>query len=77
MSYQEAAVQELHKLRRQMEDVFETEKGVLEMQAEQDKQTIKQLEVRLDIARRTIQDTREAHSMIEKELFQVRRQCSI
>ncbi|XP_076164589.1 mitotic arrest-deficient 1 [Ptiloglossa arizonensis] len=72
LSYQEAAVQELHKLRRQMEDVFETEKGVLEMQAEQDKQTIKQLEVRLDIARRTIQDTREAHSMIEKELFQVK-----
>ena len=56
-----------------MEEVFEKEKGILEMQVEQDKQTIKQLEVRLDISRRTIQDASEARASIEKELFQV--QC--
>lgn len=54
-----------------MEEVFEKEKGVLEIQVEQDKQTIKQLEVRLDISRRTIQDTREAQATAEKELFEV------
>lgn len=71
MSHQEAAVQQLHKIRRQMEEVFEKEKGMLEMQVDQDKQTVKQLEVRLDIARRTNQETREAHASTEKELFQV------
>lgn len=54
-----------------MEEVFEKEKGILEMQVEQDKQTIKQLEVRLDISRRTIQDASEARASVEKELFQV------
>lgn len=73
LSHQEAAVQQLHKIRRQMEEVFEKEKGILEMQVEQDKQTIKQLEVRLDISRRTIQDASEARASIEKELCQV--QC--
>ncbi|XP_043516097.1 mitotic spindle assembly checkpoint protein MAD1 [Frieseomelitta varia] len=72
LSHQEAAVQQLHKIRRQMEEVFEKEKGILEMQVEQDKQTIKQLEVRLDISRRTIQDAREAQVAAEKELFQVK-----
>ncbi|XP_071871355.1 mitotic arrest-deficient 1 isoform X3 [Bombus fervidus] len=72
LSHQEAAVQQLHKIRRQMEEVFEKEKGILEMQVEQDKQTIKQLEVRLDISRRTIQDASEARASIEKELFQVK-----
>ncbi|XP_076249676.1 mitotic arrest-deficient 1 isoform X2 [Calliopsis andreniformis] len=72
LSHQEAAVQQLHKIRRQMEEVFEKEKGILEMQVEQDKQTIKQLEVRLDIARRTIQEAREAQANVEKELFQVK-----
>lgn len=71
LSHQEAAVQQLHKIRRQMEEVFEKEKGILEIQVEQDKQTIKQLEVRLDISRRTIQDTREAQAVAEKELFEV------
>lgn len=71
LSHQEAAVQQLYKIRRQMEEVFEKEKGILEIQVEQDKQTIKQLEVRLDISRRTIQDTREAQAVAEKELFEV------
>nr|XP_050858169.1 mitotic spindle assembly checkpoint protein MAD1-like isoform X2 [Vespula vulgaris]XP_050858170.1 mitotic spindle assembly checkpoint protein MAD1-like isoform X2 [Vespula vulgaris] len=72
LSHQEAAVQQLHKIRRQMEEVFEKEKSLLEMQVEQEKQTIKQLEVRLDVARRTIQEAREAQAVSEKELFQVK-----
>ena len=72
LSHQEAAVQQLHKIRRQMEEVFEKEKGILEMQVKQDKQSVKQLEVRLDIARRTIQESREAQAAAEKELFQVK-----
>ncbi|XP_076226270.1 mitotic arrest-deficient 1 [Nomia melanderi] len=72
LSHQEAAVQQLHKIRRQMEEVFEKEKSILEMQMDQEKQTVKQLEVRLDIARRTIQDARDAQAMAEKELFQVK-----
>lgn len=69
--HQEAAVQQLHNIRRQMEEVFEKEKGLLQVQMEQDKQTIQQLEVRLDVARRTIQDTKEAHDTAEKEWSQV------
>lgn len=72
LSHQEAAVQQLHKIRRQMEEVFEKEKNLLEMQVDQEKQTIKQLEVRLDVARRTIQEAREAQAIAEKELFQVK-----
>ncbi|XP_078045428.1 mitotic arrest-deficient 1 [Augochlora pura] len=72
LSHQESAVQQLHKIRRQMEEVFEKEKGILEMQVEQEKQTIKQLEVRLDIARRTNQESRDAQAAAEKELFQVK-----
>ncbi|KAK2582197.1 hypothetical protein KPH14_004550 [Odynerus spinipes] len=72
LSHQEAAVQQLHKIRREMEEVFEKEKSLLEMQVEQEKQTIKQLEVRLDVARRTIQEAREAQAVAEKELFQVK-----
>ncbi|KAL0134826.1 hypothetical protein PUN28_001540 [Cardiocondyla obscurior] len=72
LMHQEAAVQQLHNIRRQMEEVFEKEKGLLQVQAEQDKQTIQQLEVRLDVARRTIQDVKEAQDTAEKEWSQVR-----
>lgn len=54
-----------------MEEVFEKEKNLLEIQAEHDKQTIQQLEVRLDITRRTILDTKEAQVAAEKEWSQV------
>lgn len=64
-------MQQLHNIRRQMEEVFEKEKGLFQIQAEQDKQTIQQLEVRLDVARRKIQDAREVHDTGEKEWFQV------
>ncbi|XP_043251140.1 mitotic spindle assembly checkpoint protein MAD1 isoform X2 [Colletes gigas] len=72
LSHQEAAVGKLHNIRREMESIFEKEKSILEMQSEQDKQTIKQLEIRLDIARRTIQDARDAQTLAEKELFEVK-----
>ncbi|XP_012531863.1 mitotic spindle assembly checkpoint protein MAD1 [Monomorium pharaonis] len=72
LTQQEAAVQQLHNIRRQMEEVFEKEKGLLQVQTEQDKQTIQQLEVRLDVARRTIQDAREGRDTAEKEWSQVR-----
>lgn len=71
MTHQEATVQQLHNIRRQMEEIFEKEKGLLQVQVEQDRQTIQQLEVRLDVARRTIQDTREAQVTTEKEWSQV------
>ncbi|EFN76971.1 Mitotic spindle assembly checkpoint protein MAD1 [Harpegnathos saltator] len=72
LSHQEATVQQLHKIRRQLEEMFEKEKNLLEIQTQQDKQTIQQLEVRLDIARRTIQDVKEAKAATEKEWCQVR-----
>lgn len=71
LSHQEATVQQLHKIRRQMEEMFEKEKNLLQIQLEQDKQTIQQLEVRLGVARRTIQDAREAQVAAEKEWCQV------
>lgn len=71
LTHQEATIQQLHNIRRQMEEVFEKEKGLLHVQKEQDKQTIQQLEVRLDIARRTIQDTKETQAAVEKEWLQV------
>lgn len=71
LSHQEANVQQLHKIRRQLEEMFEKEKNLLEIQTQQDKQTIQQLEVRLDIARRTIQDAKEAKTAAEKEWCQV------
>lgn len=71
MTQQEATIQQLHNIRRQMEEIFEKEKGLLQVQVEQDAQTIQQLEVRLDVARRTIQDTREAQATAEKEWSQV------
>ena len=72
LSHQEATVQQLHKIRRQMEEVFEKQKNGLEIQIEEDKQTIKQLEVRLDMARRTIQEARNTQAAAEKELHQVK-----
>ncbi|KYN02678.1 PREDICTED: mitotic spindle assembly checkpoint protein MAD1 [Cyphomyrmex costatus] len=72
LMHQEAAVQQLHNIRRQMEEVFEKEKGLLQVQTEQDKQTIQQLEVRLDVARRTIQDTKDSRDTAEKEWSQAK-----
>lgn len=72
LTHQEATVQQLHNIRRQMEEIFEKEKGLLQVHVEEDRQTIQQLEVRLDVARRTIQDAREAQATGEKEWSQMR-----
>ncbi|XP_046747648.1 mitotic spindle assembly checkpoint protein MAD1 [Diprion similis] len=72
LSHQEATVDQLHGVRRQMEQVFDKEKKLFEMQAEQDKQSIKLLEARLDMARRTIQEAKEAQANAEKEAAQVK-----
>lgn len=71
LSHQEATVQQLHKIRKQLEEMFEKEKSLLEIQTQQDKQTIQQVEVRLDIARRKIQDVKESKAIAEKEWCQV------
>ncbi|KAL6258486.1 hypothetical protein P5V15_010443 [Pogonomyrmex californicus] len=72
LTHQEATVQQLHSIRRQMEEVFEKEKGLLQVQVEQNKQIIQQLEVRLDVARRTIQDVKDKQDAAEKEWSQVK-----
>ncbi|XP_012287257.1 mitotic spindle assembly checkpoint protein MAD1 isoform X2 [Orussus abietinus] len=72
LSHQEVTVQKLHQVRRQMEEVFDTEKKIFEMRTEQDKQTIKQLEVRLDMSRQTVQEAREAQLAAEKELNEIK-----
>ncbi|XP_057330700.1 mitotic spindle assembly checkpoint protein MAD1 isoform X1 [Microplitis mediator] len=72
LSHQEGTVQQLHKLRNQLEEVFQKEKNMLEMQAELDKQTIKQLEWRIESVRKTAQEAREAQTNAENELFQVK-----
>ncbi|XP_043267547.1 mitotic spindle assembly checkpoint protein MAD1 [Venturia canescens] len=72
LSHQEANVQQLHKIRRQMEEVFDKEKTILENQAELDKQTIKQLEARIDATRKSCQEACEAQSKVEKEMSRLR-----
>jgi hypothetical protein len=54
-----------------MEAVFQKEKKILEIQVDQDKQMIKQLELRIDIGRRTIQETKSAQNQAERDLLQV------
>lgn len=71
LTHQEATVQQLHNIRKQMEEVFLNEKDILQVQIQENKQTIQQLEVRLDVSRRTIQDLKEAQATAEKEWTQV------
>lgn len=72
LSHQEANVQQLHKIRRQMEEVFDKEKTILENQAELDKQTIKQLEARVDATRKASQEAQEARSKAEQDISRLR-----
>ncbi|XP_066589781.1 mitotic spindle assembly checkpoint protein MAD1-like [Prorops nasuta] len=69
LSAQEATVQQLHTIRRQMEEVFQKEKSFLEMQVQQEKQMIKQLEVRLDHARQNVQEAQKAQALAERQLM--------
>ena len=71
LSHQEATVEQLHNLRREMEEVFRKEKHILQVQIEQDKEIINQLELRIDVGRRGLQEAREAQAKAEKDLLQV------
>lgn len=71
LSHQEATVEQLHKLRREMEEVFDKEKHILELQIDQDKQVINQLELRIDVGRRNLQEARDSQATAEKDLLQV------
>ncbi|KAJ8668557.1 hypothetical protein QAD02_010220 [Eretmocerus hayati] len=72
LSHQEATIDQLHKLRGEMEEVLKKEKRMMEIQAEQDKQTIKQLELRIDVGRRTLQDAKAAQMRAERDLIQMK-----
>ncbi|XP_015119253.1 mitotic spindle assembly checkpoint protein MAD1 [Diachasma alloeum] len=72
LSHTEATVTQLHKIRREIEEVFERDKHMLEMQAELDKQTIKQLELRLESSKKSTQEARESQAAAELELFQIK-----
>ncbi|XP_001604630.2 mitotic spindle assembly checkpoint protein MAD1 [Nasonia vitripennis] len=72
LSHQEATVQQLHKLRHEMEESFKKEKKLLEIELEQDKRMIKQLELRVDVGRKTVQEAKAAQAQAERELSQLR-----
>ena len=71
LAHQESTVEQLHKLRREMEEVFDKEKHILEVQIEQDKQIINQLELRIEMGRRSLQEAREMQAKAESDLLQV------
>lgn len=71
LSHQETTIQQLHNIRKQIEEIFQKEKNMLEMQAALDKQTIKQLELRVESARNVAQEARDSQSSVENEMFQV------
>ena len=71
LTHQESTIQQLHKVRREMEEVFNKEKKILEIEVEEDKQLIKQLELRVDLGRQTIQEAKAAQMQAERDLLQV------
>lgn len=73
ITQQEATIDQLHKARYEIEEVYRKEKKLLEIQAEADKATIKQLEKRIDVGRRTIQDAKSAQAQAEQNLIQVQK----
>ncbi|KAK0172583.1 hypothetical protein PV328_005884 [Microctonus aethiopoides] len=72
LSHQETTIQQLHNIRKQIEEIFQKEKNMLEMQAALDKQTIKQLELRVESARNVAQEARDSQSSVENEMFQMK-----
>lgn len=71
LSHQEGTVQQLHRLRHEMEESFRKEKKLLEIELEQDKRMIKQLELRVDVGRKTVQEAKSAQANAERDLAQV------
>lgn len=72
LSHQEAAVEKLHQIRREIDQIFSKEKSNLENKIEFDKSTIEQLERRLEASRKNTQEAQEALSLSQNELYQVK-----
>lgn len=71
LTHQEGNAQQQHNLRRQLEEMFEKEKNILKAHSEEDKKIIKQLELRIDVNRRTIQELREERASFTSDYQQV------
>lgn len=71
VTHQDSTIKQLHKVRKEIEEVFRKEKKLLEIQIEQDQNTIKQLELRVDIGRKTVQEAKTAQAYAERDLVQV------
>ena len=71
VAHQDATIHQLHKLRLEMEEVFLKEKKLLEIQLQENRQQIKQLELRVDVGRRTVQEAKIAQAQAERDLAQV------
>lgn len=71
LEHQESMNQQLHKVRQEMEQVYQKEKKILEIQVEQEKQMIKQLELRIDVNRRKLQEAKTSQHQAEQNLIQV------
>ncbi|XP_014222520.1 mitotic spindle assembly checkpoint protein MAD1 [Trichogramma pretiosum] len=72
LTHQESTVQQLHQIRQEMEELFQKEKKILQIQMNQDKTMIKQLELRVDVGRKTIQESKAAQFRAEKELAEMK-----
>lgn len=71
LGHQEATVQQLHRVRREMEDVFQNEKRALEIQIQQDQDMIRQMELRVNTSRKAIMEAKAAQVRAETDLSQV------
>ena len=64
-------MQQLHRVRREKEDVFQNEKRALEIQIQQDQDMIRQLELRVNTSRKGIIEAKAAQVRAETDLSQV------
>ncbi|XP_014207576.1 mitotic spindle assembly checkpoint protein MAD1 [Copidosoma floridanum] len=72
VSHLEDTIEHLHKVRREVEEVCHKEKRLLEIEIARDKDTIKQLELRLDFSRKSAQEAKVAHAHAEKNLSEMK-----
>ncbi|XP_015126078.1 PH domain-containing rcdII [Diachasma alloeum] len=64
----EAAGIQHHKLRKQIEELFEKEKSILQKQAQVDRETIEQLREDLKASMKSLREAREAKTVLEAQL---------
>lgn len=72
MSHKDDTIQHLHRVRREMEEVFNKEKRLLEIEVERHKDMIKQLELRVDIGKKSYHEAKVAQAQAEKNLIQLK-----